>query len=72
MDAVAGIWTRPQQIGSSRQVADFNADDLVSPQDIFDFLVAYFSGSTETADINGDGVLAVQDLFDFLAAYFAA
>jgi hypothetical protein len=55
--------------------ADFNcsgtgAGDGVSPQDIFDFLTAWFAGDLR-ADISRDGLLSVQDLYDFLAAYFA-
>lgn len=48
--------------------ADFNADLVVSVQDIFDFLAAYFSGDA-SADVSGGG-LSVQDIFDYLAAYF--
>jgi len=48
---------------------DFNNSGVVSVQDIFDFLAAYFNGDL-CADTNGSGTLTVQDLFDFLAAYF--
>lgn len=48
---------------------DFNQVGGVTVQDVFDYLVAYFSGQP-TADTNGGG-LSVQDLFDFLVAYFA-
>jgi hypothetical protein len=51
--------------------ADFNGSGLVSVQDIFDFLTAYFSLDPR-ADFNGQGGISVQDIFDFLAAYFAA
>jgi hypothetical protein len=50
---------------------DFNTSGVVSVQDIFDFLAAYFAGDL-TADINGTGGVSVQDIFDYLAAYFAA
>jgi len=50
--------------------ADFNGIGGLTVQDIFDFLAAYFAGST-LADFNGAGGLSVQDVFDFLAAYFA-
>jgi len=50
-------------------VADFNCSGIVSVQDIFDFLSAWFAGSP-LADFNGGG-LAVQDIFDFLSAWFA-
>jgi hypothetical protein len=49
--------------------ADFNASGIVSVQDIFDFLAAYFANSPR-ADFNGSGLNSVQDIFDFLAAYF--
>jgi predicted outer membrane repeat protein len=49
--------------------ADFNASGVVSVQDIFDFLTAYFSFDP-LADFNGEGGISVQDIFDFLAAYF--
>lgn len=49
--------------------ADFNADQTVSVQDLFDFLGAYFGGDT-LADLDRTGVVTVQDLFDFLAFYF--
>jgi hypothetical protein len=49
--------------------ADFNGVDGIGVQDIFDFLNAWFAGSS-AADMNGDG-LSVQDIFDFLNAWFA-
>jgi hypothetical protein len=50
--------------------ADFNHTGALTVQDIFDFLAAYFAGTT-TADINNANGLSVQDIFDFLAMYFA-
>jgi hypothetical protein len=50
--------------------ADFNHSAMVTVQDIFDFLAAYFANDPR-ADINGSGAVSVQDIFDFLAAYFA-
>lgn len=50
-------------------MADYNQNGIVSVQDIFDYLMAYF-GSDATADIDGGG-LGVSDIFAFLAAYFA-
>jgi hypothetical protein len=49
--------------------ADFNQSGVLSVQDIFDFLGAYFTGDA-AADFNGGGV-SVQDIFDFLGAFFA-
>lgn len=54
---------------ASTCIADFNNDQTVGVQDIFDFLGAYFVGDP-SADINGGGI-TVQDIFDFLTAYFA-
>ena len=48
--------------------ANFNGG-ILSVQDIFDVLTAWFSGSPR-ADFNGGG-LSVQDIFDFLQAWFA-
>jgi hypothetical protein len=50
-------------------IANFNGENGVTVQDIFDFLEAYFGGDPD-ADLNGNG-LGVQDIFDFLAMYFA-
>ncbi len=50
--------------------ADFNNDNVVSVQDIFDYLTAYFAGSPN-ANINGSGGVTVQDIFDYLTLYFA-
>jgi hypothetical protein len=49
--------------------ADFNCTGVVSVQDIFDFLAAYFAADPR-ADVNNSGSVTVQDIFDFLAAYF--
>lgn len=47
--------------------ADWNGDGLVSSQDFFDFLHAFFALE---ADFNADGVTNSQDFFDFLSAFF--
>lgn len=49
--------------------ADYNGDLIISVQDIFDFLTAWFATN---ADFNRDGMTTVQDIFDFLASWFAA
>jgi hypothetical protein len=51
-------------------LADFNREDGVTLQDIFDFIGGFF-GQDPAADINRSGSVTVQDIFDFLAAYFA-
>jgi len=50
--------------------ADFNSSGVVSVQDLFDFLGAYFQLESD-ADFNNSGTISVQDIFDFLGAYFA-
>ncbi|MBC7771681.1 MAG: hypothetical protein H7210_04225 [Pyrinomonadaceae bacterium] len=47
--------------------SDYNHDDAVNSQDLFDFLTDFFAGS---ADFNADGVTNSQDFFDFLAVFF--
>jgi glucose/arabinose dehydrogenase len=48
--------------------ADFNGNDGVTVQDIFDFLSAWNS-SLPSADFNGVDGVTVQDIFDFLSAW---
>ncbi len=48
--------------------ADFNQNGVLTVDDIFDFLNAWFA-ALPGADFNGGG-LAVQDIFDFLNAWF--
>ncbi len=50
--------------------ANFNGQNGLTVQDIFDFMAAYFAQDPR-ADINASGAISVQDIFDFLAAYFA-
>jgi hypothetical protein len=50
--------------------ADFNASGVVTVQDIFDFLSAWFAGDPRS-NFNGANGITVQDIFDFLAAWFA-
>lgn len=52
------------------EVVDFNGSGAINPQDIFEFLTAYFAASP-AADINGDSVRTPADIFAFLNAYFA-
>jgi hypothetical protein len=49
---------------------DFNCSGVITVQDIFDFLAAFFAGQP-LADVNGVSGHSVQDIFDFLADYFA-
>lgn len=62
---------------------NFNGDDTISVQDIFDFLNAWFDSCLglpsqqaspcfgRNADFNTSGQLEVQDVFDYLNAWFA-
>ena len=50
-------------------IPDFNCSGVVSVQDIFDFMAAFFANDPR-ADVNESAVVSVQDIFDFLAAYF--
>ena len=43
---------------------------MLTVNDIFDFLAAWFAGNPN-ADFNGIGGTNIQDIFDFLAAWFA-
>lgn len=51
--------------------ADFNNDQAVSVQDLFDFLNAWFELYSQ-ADVNQVDGITVQDIFDFMALWFAA
>ncbi len=50
-------------------MANFNQDGVLSVDDIFDYLNAWFA-ALPAADFNGGG-LSVQDIFDFLNAWFS-
>jgi hypothetical protein len=58
-----------------RYTADWNSDGTVGVQDIFDYLMDYFSARPDRegggGDFNDSGSTTVQDIFDFLTAYFA-
>ena len=53
--------------------ADFDVDGSVTPDDLADFIAAYFSPSPQSpsADFNLDGVTDPDDLADFIARYFS-
>lgn len=50
-------------------IADYNCTGVVTVQDIFDYLTAWFAGNLN-ADVNASGTLTVQDIFDYLTAWF--
>lgn len=49
--------------------ADFNGDNGISVQDVFEFLASYFSNEPR-ADVNASVTLSVEDVFTFLNDYF--
>lgn len=53
---------------------DWNHDQSIGVQDIFDMLADWFAASGEAggADFNASGATTVQDIFDFLSAWFSA
>jgi len=53
--------------GPVRCPGDFNSDGVVTSQDFFDFVAAFFNNN---ADFNHDGLTTSQDFFDFLVAFF--
>lgn len=51
--------------------ADFDQDGVLNPDDLSDFVGAYFGpASGPRADHNGDGIIDPDDLSDFIADYF--
>ncbi len=52
---------------------DFNGDLFVDPDDLADYIAAYFSPTPDPrADFNSDGTADPDDLSDYIAAYFGA
>ena len=49
---------------------DFNCTGGLNPQDIFDFLGAWFALDPR-AEYNHDGHIDVGDIFSYLGAWFA-
>jgi hypothetical protein len=50
---------------------DFNGDGLVNPDDLSDYITAYFeSPPGPAADFNLDGLVNPDDLSDYITAYF--
>ncbi len=54
-------------VPSSACAGDWNQDGIVTSQDFFDFVAAFFNNN---ADFNNDGQTNSQDFFDFVAAFF--
>ena len=52
--------------------ADFNGDGTLDPDDLADYIGAFFSEPAPlTADFNGDGTVDPDDLADYIGAFFA-
>ncbi len=52
--------------------ADFNLDGVLNPDDLADFIAAYFTQPPATgSDFNGDGATDPDDLADYIGAFFA-
>ncbi len=51
--------------------ADFNADGVLDPDDLADFIACYFSQPCAQADFNNDGFIDPDDLADFIGDFFA-
>jgi len=52
--------------------ADINGDGVLDPDDLADYIAAYFSDPPGAGtDLNGDGVTDPDDLADYIASYFA-
>jgi len=51
--------------------ADFNADGSLNPDDLSDYINAYFDTPAGAgADFNADGIVNPDDLSDFINAFF--
>jgi len=58
-------------IGPPPCAADFNQDGVLNPDDLSDYINAYFSEPPEArADFNLDGIVNPDDLSDYINAYF--
>jgi len=52
--------------------ADFNGDGILDPDDLADYIGAFFSQPPGSgSDFNGDGVTDPDDLADFIGVFFA-
>ena len=68
VEAFAGIGLRPYSPVHLK--AGTNQDGALDSDDFFDFLVAFFDGSSE-ADVNGDNAVDSDDFFDFFNNFLA-
>ncbi len=62
------IIATPAQVGCS---ADFTGDGRLDPDDLADYITAYFAGEQSwRTDVNGDEQTDPDDLADYIRAYF--
>ncbi len=53
--------------------ADFNADGVLDPDDLSDYIAAFFSTpQPPAADFNADGFIDPDDLSDYISAFFSS
>ena len=53
------------------ELADFNRDGIVDPDDLADYIAAYFSVPSDArCDVNADGIIDPDDLADYISLYF--
>ncbi|MGQ0627484.1 MAG: S8 family peptidase [Phycisphaerales bacterium] len=59
---------------SARCLVDFDGNGLLSPDDLDDFITAYFEpvDGGSSLDINDDGVVSPDDIDDFITMFFDA
>ena len=58
--------------GSQTCQPDFNGDGILDPDDLADFIGAFFSQPPDAAaDYSGDGTVDPDDLADYITAFFA-
>jgi len=58
-------------VGSEICRADFNRDGNLDPDDLADYITAFFSVPAPlSADFNGDSVVDPDDLADYITAFF--
>lgn len=65
-----GLFAAPQSLPAPACPGDFNGQNGVTLQDLFDYLNAWFAGATDAEFDNAPGI-TLQDLFDFLTAWFS-
>lgn len=69
-NAVGSVESTPAARTFRVSVADFNADQTASVDDLFLFFNAWFTGD-DRADIDGQSGVAIDDLFLYINVYFA-